>query len=99
MCILCSLLSFPIVITAIQKDILPMLKFRVHILKPEWTALPVQGIRCRMWRIQRPDDWDPKVLFPKLVECLFHPPLLAKIKVMIVHFLHNTGRMKQVTCL
>lgn len=53
---------------------------KVHILKPEWTAVPVQGIRCRMWHIQRPDDWDPKVLFPKLMECLFHPPLLAKIK-------------------
>lgn len=79
--------------------ILPMLKFRVHILKPEWTAVPVQGIHCRMWRIQRPNDWDPEVLFPKLAECLSHPPLLAKIKVTIIHFLHNAGRMKQVTCL
>jgi hypothetical protein len=76
-----------------------MLKLRVHILKPEWTAVPVQSIHCQMWRIKRPDDWDPEVLFPKLVECLFRPPLLAKIKVIIVHFLHNTGRMKQVTCL
>ncbi|PNF34127.1 hypothetical protein B7P43_G01154 [Cryptotermes secundus] len=53
---------------------------KVHILKPEWTIVPVQGIHCRMWHIQRPNDWDPKVLFPKLAECLSHPPLLAKIK-------------------
>jgi hypothetical protein len=52
-----------------------------------------------MWRIERQDDWDPDVLIPKLAECLFHPPLLAKIKVIIVHFLHDTGRIKQATCL
>jgi hypothetical protein len=53
---------------------------RVHILKPEWAAVPVQGLCCRMWRIQGPDDLDPKTLFPKLMECVCRPPLLAKIK-------------------
>jgi len=80
-----------------QENILNILKCRVHVLKPEWTAVPVQGLRCRMWRIQRPDGWDPEVLFPELMQCLFNPPLLAKIKVLI-HFLHITGRMEQVTC-
>jgi hypothetical protein len=87
------LLSFLIAVTD-SIVILPMLKFRVHILKPEWTDVPVQGICCQMWSIQRQDNWDPDVLIPKLAECLFHPPLLAKIKVIIVNFLHDTGRMK-----
>lgn len=53
---------------------------RVHILKPEWAAIPVQALHCRMWRIRGPDDFDPKTLFPKLMECVSRPPLLAKIK-------------------
>jgi hypothetical protein len=75
-----------------------MSTFRVHVLKPEWIDVPVQGICCRLWRIQTPDVWDPDVLFPKLAECLFHPPLLAKIKVMIAHFIHDPVRIEQTTC-
>lgn len=56
-------------------------------LKPEWAAVPVQAVQCRMWRIQEPDDCDQKTLLQKLTKCLFGPRLLAKIKVMNIYFL------------
>jgi hypothetical protein len=56
-------------------------------LKPEWAAVPVQAVQCRMWRIQEPDDLHRKTLLPKLTECLSGPPLLAKIKVTNIYFI------------
>ncbi|XP_069688826.1 RING finger protein 17 isoform X2 [Periplaneta americana] len=52
---------------------------KVHMLKPEWLAVPVQGVRCKLWNVERPEEWNPKDLFSKLTECL-QPPLIAKIK-------------------
>lgn len=55
---------------------------KVYMLKPEWAAVPVQALHCRMWHIRRSDDCDPETLFEKLEECLrlLHRPLLAKIR-------------------
>ncbi|XP_066994116.1 RING finger protein 17 isoform X2 [Anabrus simplex] len=52
----------------------------IHELKPEWTKVPVQGIPCQLWKVEAPATFDPTELLTRITDCLFHPPLRAKIK-------------------
>ncbi|CAG2054018.1 unnamed protein product, partial [Timema podura] len=52
----------------------------LHELKPSWVELPIQGLQCKLWGVATPENYDKDVLFPRLIQCLFQPPLTINIK-------------------
>nr|CAD7260952.1 unnamed protein product [Timema shepardi] len=53
----------------------------LHELKPSWVELPIQGLQCKLWGVAIPEDYDKDVLYPRLIQCLFQPPLTINVKL------------------
>nr|CAD7403386.1 unnamed protein product [Timema poppensis] len=53
----------------------------LHELKPSWVELPIQGLQCKLWGVAIPEDYDKDILYPRLIQCLFQPPLTINVKV------------------
>nr|CAD7403847.1 unnamed protein product [Timema cristinae] len=52
----------------------------LHELKPSWVVLPIQGLQCKLWGVAIPEDYDKDILYPRLIQCLFQPPLTINVK-------------------